>query len=696
MKKQKNLVLRLSLLTISIFILLFAVFSITTNVLVYRNSVEQSEINIQAKTETASKEIQQVFEKTISLLKTEKDSIASLYNQGELNTAQVVNLQQQVLSTNENILGLSIILDPSKLQETSENETNYINNSNHFAPYTYRDTNKIDNMPIDDTAQAEWYTKPKELKKTYITEPYDYDLNGDIVSLVSVTVPIIINDEFFGVALADFTLNFLDEIVAKNVPDTALQRVISPAGIVISDSSGMESKHQQMSNYVTEWDKHSQSLQSGEKVSYYAKSDIFNEETFTLLTPLQIDENIGKWIIETSIPKSSILSTFNSVIKISVVAAILMAIILAALTYYFISKNLKPLQSVKFALEEAAAGKLTVEVEKNRLKNDEIGAVGNAYNYMREQMYTVVQNVSNASDLILDQSEKMNRSVEEMSQSSEEISRAIEEIAKGAQVQSEEIDQSNSQMSALGEKIDILSKLSNEVLISIQESNNQAKMGMDEVENLRQQTSEVTTVNNELDIQMGNLEEKLQSINKVMVSIQNITAQTNLLALNASIEAARAGEHGKGFAVVAEEVRKLAEQSQHETEEVQKTVSSILQQAEQTSQIVQKSNVLVSHQKESVSRTELAFKQQLTAATHIESRINQFIERLNVMLQEKENTMLGMQQIVAISEQSAASAEEVTAGAAEQYNEMEKVAIMMNELKDLAHELKITTQKFTL
>ena len=79
----------------------------------------------------------------------------------------------------------------------------------------------------------------------------------------------------------------------------------------------------------------------------------------------------------------------------------------------------------------------------------------------------------------------------------------------------------------------------------------------------------------ETDRQIQGLADAAQKVGDVVKLITDIAEQTNLLALNATIEAARAGEAGKGFAVVASEVKNLANQTAHATEEISQQVATI-------------------------------------------------------------------------------------------------------------------------
>jgi hypothetical protein len=84
------------------------------------------------------------------------------------------------------------------------------------------------------------------------------------------------------------------------------------------------------------------------------------------------------------------------------------------------------------------------------------------------------------------------------------------------------------------------------------------------------------------------LASRVNEIEGILASINDIADQTNLLALNAAIEAARAGDAGRGFAVVADEVRRLAERSKASGAQISKLVEGAQAQSSETVMALEK------------------------------------------------------------------------------------------------------------
>lgn len=132
--------------------------------------------------------------------------------------------------------------------------------------------------------------------------------------------------------------------------------------------------------------------------------------------------------------------------------------------------------------------------------------------------------------------------------------------------------------------------LTNTIINVSEESSNvynkidSSQQSLTEIRGLSENTIKISE---EMDADMKQLADIINSMNEVIVSINNISSQTNLLSLNASIEAARAGEAGRGFAVVADEIRALADETKNLTANMGEFVGKVQTAAEASSKSVE-------------------------------------------------------------------------------------------------------------
>jgi methyl-accepting chemotaxis protein len=212
----------------------------------------------------------------------------------------------------------------------------------------------------------------------------------------------------------------------------------------------------------------------------------------------------------------------------------------------------EPLNETSAVIAKIAAKDLTAKVQ-GKYTGDYLTIKENL-NRMADDLRESMRQIASAASILASSSEQLTATSTQMAGNAEET-------ATQAGVVSSASDQ-------VSRNVSIVAASAEEMQASIREI---AKNSSDSARVAKTAVTAAESTN----VRITKLGESSIQIGKVIKVITSIAQQTNLLALNATIEAARAGEAGKGFAVVANEVKDLAKETAHATEEIGQKIEAI-------------------------------------------------------------------------------------------------------------------------
>ncbi|MET7019680.1 methyl-accepting chemotaxis protein [Bacillus mycoides] len=356
---------------------------------------------------------------------------------------------------------------------------------------------------------------------------------------------------------------------------------------------------------------------------------------------------------------------------------------------------IKPLRKLEEAARKAADGDIREDVPLPKV-DDEIKSLSVAFNMMLENLRGMVKNIDTTFSYTNNQVQQIRRQTGEATKQARGVSETLAEISSGA-------EQSAASIQAIVSTVDTTTSIASEVEEKAKKSD---ELSLEMVQALGQSTRVFTsliqgiqTLAKENEDSMQNvqkLEERMKQVEHIVSVVSEIASQTNLLALNASIEAARAGEHGRGFAVVAEEVRKLADESDHSARNISQLLRNM---QEEVQQVALKMTEQVKTAKEEAKRgeaTELILKEMSSSIMEVADATKQISSYMNEQVSHIHQTGAQTKAVAAIAEETSAGSQEVVRVTLQQSKNMVVIDQLLKDLEKQAADLKQTIERFSM
>ena len=553
-----------------------------------------------------SRIIEMKLESAIKIMHSGKSLVLNSKISGIKDRDYLPKIFKEMLEQYDHVFSIWILFEPDGwdgLDREYANTEEY-DESGNYAVWAYRekgDTTVSTEAWGVESYDETYYSIPVKEKKISFIEPYIEEISeGYSVFMTTVSEPVFdTSGNLIGVIGIDISLDFLESEIKKHSKTAAGYSIIATeSGRILADSS--ESNIENMSEIFEETDlaEINKIFRNGGFGEFYSKNTITNEETFHVAGKISFNDNLPPLLYLTAVKVSDIMETHNKILSAMIITGILALSLTAFFIFWLSARISKPLAEVTEAAKKISEGDLDHDILIK--SNDETGVLASGFNKITDNLSAHLYSTGSIIHTLKNNAEKLKADMDGTTDNLKRISDSVTALIMKSSANTKAIIDTSGSIGEINANIESLKEQINSQLGQVIESSSaveQILANIASVTNNIKKSSEhykslsISSEEGERDLEavikligeISNKSEKLLETNNI---ITDIAEQTNLLSMNAAIEAAHAGEAGRGFAVVASEIRKLADNAEKQSREIQTTlklVTNLIFDIEETS-----------------------------------------------------------------------------------------------------------------
>ena len=390
--------------------------------------------------------------------------------------------------------------------------------------------------------------------------------------------------------------------------------------------------------------------------------------------------------------KDAVVMRLLGSIVAAVVAIMLVCLIVSTKLASTISRNIRT--SIK-TVEKIAAGDLNVQVNNKLLKSkDEIGDPSRVTITLRDAMQRTTLEINQNVQKLLEASSLLGTAADNTNGTMNKVRTAVNRIVENSTEQAENSKSTSEHMRLMGDNITETSAEVEALNSNAAFMHESSEKAAETLANLQRINGEVEQIIGEVQEQTNRTNDSVQQIYKATAFIASIAEETDLLSLNASIEAARAGENGKGFAVVAEQIKKLSEQSNQSSNEIEETAMMLSEDSQKAVEIMQKMQEIIMSQSESMQDTQKVVEEVVAQIANSMQSIQQIKETTEHLANVRNEVLQAVETLSNIAQDSVSGTKKTYEDTEEVVDTFKQVYMSAEQLREIADQLAGSVQYF--